>query len=377
MALGLVALILASPAFGQEKKAKSEPVRFETADGVELHGKFWPGEKGHKSPTAILLHKFGGKSSDDGWDSLGDALQKAGFAVLSFDFRGHGKSVTIDGNSFLNPNPKFRHNYDAFRVRPPIGKPPTSIAYAQFKAGYEAHLVDDLIAARMFLERKNDSKDCNVSNLVLIGAEDGATVGLMWLAAELKRFRINMVDGLGRPTSVAKKSEGKDVIACIWLNLNGKIGKYNVPTTQLNNWLREAGKTEKIPMAFIYGKNDDKGDKAALAYVRTIRGPKYDRKAKPSDGDELKATGDYGVPGTNLVGSKLLRSSLNTEKWIVKEYLEGAILEKYGGNEWTERKPADNAYGWTLGTNRWQMGKIPNEKHLSPLPLGIVGLTRN
>ena len=77
-------------------KQKSERVHFETVDQVELHGTFWPGGKGRKSPCVLLLHKLNGKGShEEGWDLLADELAKKGFAVLSFDFRGHGDSNTI------------------------------------------------------------------------------------------------------------------------------------------------------------------------------------------------------------------------------------------------------------------------------------------
>src|SRR4051794_27395928 len=78
----------APTALAQNKN--NETVKIETVDGVELKGTYWPGDKGKKSPVAILLHKIGGRSSEDGWNNMADDLQKAGFAVLSFDFRGHG-----------------------------------------------------------------------------------------------------------------------------------------------------------------------------------------------------------------------------------------------------------------------------------------------
>src|SRR4051794_20956288 len=88
--------------------ADSEAVTFDTVDGVKIKGTFWPGAKGRKSPTVLILHDFemnkGGDSHQDGWDSLGDALQKKGLAVLSFDFRGHGQSTAIRQDLFFNQN---------------------------------------------------------------------------------------------------------------------------------------------------------------------------------------------------------------------------------------------------------------------------------
>src|SRR5712691_7734061 len=87
-----LALLTPSTARAQGKK-DTETVKFETVDSVDLKGTYWPSTKGKKAPVAILLHKIGGKSKDAGWSDLAEDLQKAGFAVLAFDFRGHGEST--------------------------------------------------------------------------------------------------------------------------------------------------------------------------------------------------------------------------------------------------------------------------------------------
>ena len=71
-------------------------VKIVTADGVKLNANFYPSEK-KNAPTVLMLHPIGdGKSSKaPEWKSLADALQKGGYAVLTFDFRGHGDSTTI------------------------------------------------------------------------------------------------------------------------------------------------------------------------------------------------------------------------------------------------------------------------------------------
>ena len=87
----LAAVVLAAgglpraSAQADKDKQKSERVHFETVDEVELHGTYWPGGKGRRSPCVLLLHKLNGKGShEEGWDLLADELAKKGFAVLSF-----------------------------------------------------------------------------------------------------------------------------------------------------------------------------------------------------------------------------------------------------------------------------------------------------
>src|SRR5204863_6624589 len=93
---------------------------------------------------------------------------------------------------------------------------------ADFSRGYLPHLVDDIAAAKRFIERRyNDAGECNAANTVLIGAEDGATLGALWLASETKRYRIIPVGIRGEKND---KPESKDVVACAWLNISPTLG---------------------------------------------------------------------------------------------------------------------------------------------------------
>ena len=62
---------LATPGAAQEP----ERIKFFTFDQVEIHGTFYAGGKGNKSPCAILLHAIGGNSQQEGWEDLAKKLQ--------------------------------------------------------------------------------------------------------------------------------------------------------------------------------------------------------------------------------------------------------------------------------------------------------------
>src|SRR4051794_8262848 len=67
-----------------------------TADGVELDGTYYRSTAaGRDSPCVMLVHKFAGDRGKSDWLKLAQALQEAGFAVLTFDLRGHGGSTQI------------------------------------------------------------------------------------------------------------------------------------------------------------------------------------------------------------------------------------------------------------------------------------------
>jgi pimeloyl-ACP methyl ester carboxylesterase len=65
-----------------------EAVRFESSDGVSLDGWLLKGDPDR--PFVVLCHELG-RSKASGLD-LGVRLQKSGFNILLFDFRGHGSS---------------------------------------------------------------------------------------------------------------------------------------------------------------------------------------------------------------------------------------------------------------------------------------------
>src|SRR5260370_37080581 len=99
-----VALVLCcSPQMG--RAADAERVRFDTYDQVEIHGTYYAGDSGNRSPCALVLHSLGGSSQEEGWVNLTKELQKKHFAVLLFDFRGHGESTSVGTNFWtMDPN---------------------------------------------------------------------------------------------------------------------------------------------------------------------------------------------------------------------------------------------------------------------------------
>jgi len=64
-------------------------VEFPSADGMALRGWWMPGDEG--MPPILLCHDW--RSSKRSMINLAIALREKGFAVLMFDFRGHGESA--------------------------------------------------------------------------------------------------------------------------------------------------------------------------------------------------------------------------------------------------------------------------------------------
>jgi len=359
---GLAALVLALlvPAVHGQEKPKS--ITFKTADGVTLSGTFYTAKKSKDGAVVLLLHNFdskkGGGSTQDGWGALAKDLQNAGFHVLSFDFRGFGDSKDVDKDTFW----KNRHNAGANpRFNP--AKPPETIDFKHFTPNYYAYLVNDVAAAKAFLDRANDRKEVNSSNLLIVGAGQGATLGAMWLGNEAYRRR----DKNPKDQFFAQPNLGDpevlDVAGCVWLTIGSSIGNRSVGDKVRATWLPAAARTHKIPMAFYYGKNDTAGSKLATNLITQIKSGK--------EGKELNAI-PVAVDGTSLTGSKLLDKEVNAK--IVGHV--NKMLDIRGSKEQRTKKVEEYTYYYLIPPAKVPL-RTPNKKageEVPPVNLSVLGL---
>src|SRR5579864_2187118 len=224
-------------------QCKSEAVKCKPVDGVTIKGKFYPGEN-YNSPTLLMLHNVNENSKKKNWLNLAAKLQEKGYSVLTFDFRGHGDSTTVDAETF------WKLPFNAANV--PGGRDKALSIENKFDKKYLPALINDIAAAKAFLDKKNDAKECNSSRLILIGAETGATLGAIWLKAEWQRYkaRINnfngqpLVDRFGPVPDLTKPPEGSAVITCIWLSISPTVGSRQA---NLYSLLYKAAKERAIP----------------------------------------------------------------------------------------------------------------------------------
>lgn len=295
--------------------ADGQEVQFDTIDGVTLKGTFYPGGNGNKSSCVLLLHEFGKDRTKDGWDALAKELQKKGFAVLAFDFRGHNDSCTVDPMKFWN----FPLNAGTFRPN----KTRDTIDYKDIrtkKFTYLPWMTNDLAAAKRYLEQRNDANDCNLSNLFIVGAKEGAGLGAMWMSQEMshRRLMVNPINPIGLPIIDPKHIHGEDLAGAVWLSMPDKI--YN---QSVSRFLQIPAIRDKLPMAFIYGSKDDVSARAADAILKDLK----KSKQVPAATRELKVEGK--ASGGELLG----KDGLETK---ITNYLNN-VLEKRAEKPWSKR----------------------------------------
>src|SRR5206468_1737017 len=111
---------------------------------------------------------------------------------------------------------------------------------------------------------------------------------------------------------VLKDPAGRDLAGGIFLSPSPTLGGYNVP---LANWMKDVGKENKVPVAFINATGDKNGTKFALDLL-TMVSPNF--KVGMAPPKELPFTGEKTIE-TKLIGSQMLSEGLDTEKFIVKD----------------------------------------------------------
>jgi pimeloyl-ACP methyl ester carboxylesterase len=361
-ALALFAVAVGSVlAADEESNFKRVPIP--TVDGVELEGTFYPA-KG-KDACVLLLHNFdrkeGGDSHKDGWDHLASALQKKGYPVLSFDFRGFGNSKKVNPAKFWSPMAPHNANIKA------ADKNKESIDKSRFPPNYYPNLVNDIAAAKAFLDHRNDSRDVNTSNLVVIGAGEGATLGALWMASQCRLQKDRRPPGLagigplGPP--VLDEPESKDLACAVFLNISPTVATLRMPVKAA---LQDIVRLGKVRTALVQGKSES---------AQTIAKDLYDHIVGTKG--ELKGMVARKDVNTKLGGSKILNDALDTESWIIDTCLDNA-LEKRTAVEWRRREIDKSRYYWAFPKPGLGAHLIPAKQDTDELfnfiPLNRMGL---
>lgn len=296
LCVALASLLQAAP--------EPERVRIPTADYVSLHGMYYPGDKGFKSPAAIMLLPVGSSTTLEqagtGWSELAKKLQAKGFSVLAFDYRGFGNSTDIQ-KEFWTADPV---NSTLKGAR--SAKTKTVITYTDFRTPtHVASLENDIAAAKRFLDTRNDAGDCNSARLIVIGAGSGAALGNVWIYNEWNRRAIKT-----GATFNSNRVEGQDIAGAVWLSMTPNVVIGNARwNPHLETYLGSAMR-DKVPMLFLYGDQDTAASKTAKNYHSLMMKGK-EKKVR----DLTKST---PIKDTKLAGVELLgKPSLQTEDLIV------------------------------------------------------------
>jgi pimeloyl-ACP methyl ester carboxylesterase len=302
-----------------------------TADGVELDGTYFRSPKtGRDCPCIIMVHKFASDRSKSDWINLASALQNEGYAVLTFDLRGHGGSTALSSPNMFWTVPYNRNGIRGSSARKSV------ISYTDFRPAYFPFIANDVAAARRFFEQKNDAGEVNIHRLVIIGAQEGAGLGFLFTALEYNReYRVGVTALQSNGTSF---NAGADIIAGVWLSLSRTLAMPagNGPNFDLPGWVRQHPTLrDRTPMCFIFGDKDNRARPDSEAVFRVLTGPMSGRPEK----HKLDAL--LAIHGTDLAGAALLGQPALEVPGKVLTFVQKVLADRRVV-PWTEVKPEVN-----------------------------------
>jgi pimeloyl-ACP methyl ester carboxylesterase len=322
-------------------------VEFATGDGVKLVGQFYPSTKDRNSRAVLLIPPIGSATGERAWQDLAQALQGKGYAVLSFDFRGHGSSTEVLPE-FLS----YAHNRLVRTVRLNVLQQPKLLA-RDFPPAYWPHLVNDIAAARSLLDHKNDLGELNSRYLVVIAAGRGAALASLWLAAEWQRYE---APGFGVLAGGKSDAEGKAIAAAVWLSLDpSRLGRAAFP---VDTWLANVGRSHRTPMLFLAGQEDKDRAGRAQALAERARGSRL--------------TVSKVIANTALADLALLRPELPTQEEILK--FLAAVEELNPPGECQQIGYQAKTYQWQFPIGLPATAKFGGLETLAPLPVERMGV---
>jgi dienelactone hydrolase len=291
----------------EDDKTKPQAVDLETSDGVLIAATYFPPVRADKNtPVVILLHDYGEKQSVF-WPSSSDndlafALQDKGYAVLTFDFRGHGHSKSRVGAAAAAPAQKGAQaagRLDFNELRKP----------EHFRS-----LLNDIEAAKRFLVRRNNAGEINVAKLGVVGCELGASLAVLW--------SFNDWQYVPQPGFNTTK-QGQDVMALVLIS-----PQYNYKGVVIDKELRWL--QSRVPMQVIVGKKDPK------AFSEADKMYKAAKAARPMEADARLTELDV-----KLQGSKLLNPDHELEVHNeIATFLDATIKKKPA--KWEARELSDD-----------------------------------
>jgi hypothetical protein len=305
-----------------------------TADGVELDGTYYSsqsGKPGRDTPCVIMVNKYGVDRTKTDWITLAAILQNSGFAVLTFDLRGHGNSTQLS-----NPDAFWRVAANRNGIRGGTSATKKSVIdYKEFKPSYFPFLVNDVAAARRFFEQKNDAGEVNIHSLFVLGAQEGASLGFLFTAAEYNRvYRVGVTALQSNGTAY---NAGEDIAAGVWLSLVTRptVQGGSSPNFNMANWSRSHPlMRDKTPMCFVFGEKDSRSKNDADIVFKALTNPMAGRPDK-NKLDKLQP-----IRGTDLSGPALLQPALNVPQDVLT-FCQKVLVERRAV-PWSEVKPEAN-----------------------------------
>lgn len=237
---------------------KTSIYHWKTSDGLEIFAKSWEPDSGNIKGAITLVHGMG--EHIERYDHVAEVLTAAGFAMLGYDHRGHGKS---EGNRGHIPD------YDQFLDDVALAISQTKDLYPDVPQFVYGHSMGGGLLANYLIRRQPDVKAA-----IITAPYFRLTTPTPSLKVSFGRLTQNLVPKLTLPTGLNSEhlSRDKEVVKkyvndpLVHDKISAKMGISVVDAGEYA--IANAGKI-KVPTLVLHGSGDAITDpKAAVAFAK-------------------------------------------------------------------------------------------------------------
>ncbi|QDU63716.1 Alpha/beta hydrolase family protein [Planctomycetes bacterium Pan216] len=299
----------------------SEPINVLTRDGVYLTGRFWkPDESNKETPVVMLLHMRGRDQND--WAPYARYLCDKGFAVATFDFRGHGDSKQVNPDQYVSPRDALR----GMRRPSSDNRVERIDEETEFRNGRElAMLVNDIDAIKEFLIEQNNAGRINVQRLgVVAGGPMASALATHFAAREYASERGWVKTGGDLATLI---------LISPTLNYSG--------LTAVSDFDKSKRDEERLPVFIV--SNDDRSEKKSADQLRRKLWVPFLGKGGKASGRDRPESGMMLVKSKKS-GSDLFRPPVENVDELIHGYLHNRLVDKRSF-QWRQRTKEEDAGG--------------------------------
>jgi len=336
-------------------ETREKSVGFGTSDGLSLNGYWFQGAALEKQrPDAVIMFPAPGSKITDAWIDLAKTLSAKNFSVLLFDWRGCGLNGTDAGTRIFENREAFwrdTYNLNCFPrdIRKQIDDKGLDWKLISGKSDsrgnrYRDFILNDLMAARFFMDKQNDAGKCNTNRIWIVSEKDGAQLGLAFIAAELGRNSV--FDPVGNPGVLGKpyKSAVKDYCGMLALSYAGTnptasmVYRNALPAIGATDVVKEAREHLETRLAMVLVCGNKSELSAAKSLVALVGSGGTDEQMRK----DFKYLREVDLKGKAISGIGMIdpMDSFGAKKVIQEAMVEISKDKQNFGKDPTDRQAA-------------------------------------
>jgi hypothetical protein len=329
-------------------KGKTDEIgSFRTQDGLAIRRYWYSANKG--TADAVLMFPAPGNKVNDTWISLAKAINKEGFSVMLFDWRGcgmNGPDRPGGPERVLERPEAWKNDIISNTVLKLTTVETKGLDWNKNMSGrLKDTVLYDLMAARFALDKLNDANQCNTNRIWLVSEGAGSHLALAWIAAESQRntsyVKGNRFDDAPPPEMTPATFDYVGFVSLSYSPTSStapQVLSNGMPSSGRYTNQATAHMERRLGMVMIHSKKEGpSASKAVLSkYVATNDAAEMKKKFK-----YLKEIDTSAVP-KDVKGIDLItpQDTFGTQAYII-EAMKGIRNASDVGKEWKQRDVAN------------------------------------